>query len=59
MQEFYGPESTIFKESGNQRTLTELLELHPSKKKSMLKHLRSTLMYGARFSTKFTLEECH
>jgi len=43
LQEFYGPDFTVFKMSGNQKTLQEILELHPAKKKSILKHLLATL----------------
>lgn len=43
LQEFYGPDFTVFKMSGNQKSLSEILELHPQKKKSILKHLLATL----------------
>ncbi|KAF9582588.1 pumilio domain member 6 [Lunasporangiospora selenospora] len=42
IQEFYGPEFRIFK-NDDKKTLTEILETHPAKKDSIMKHLMETL----------------
>ena len=44
LQEFYGPDFTLFKMSGNMKSLEEILEVHPGKKASIVKHLREALV---------------
>jgi len=44
LQEFYGPDFALFKKSGSQKSLAELLESHPQKKDSIIRHLKDALV---------------